>query len=335
MAGRDERDLQAALSEKEKAERLISNLENLSAQGSVTPEQYNQINAGYQNNLFLATSNITQIKSRIAQSIEAENTNIGLYKHELLNLETRFKVGELKIQDFQKAQQKTQAKIQKIQTNISGLQRLFNAQSSAEVGGYLEKTKGISLGIGSFPALEKKTIIGIVAIIGIIAVAAFLFLGGGQPEDAVINFLHALDNGEYSKAMDYAVNPVTLQPYSDSEKMQTIPVLAMSYGEHGENIKIEDIRIVNKQKVTDEKYMITVSAKYTATNPYSSLYGSSYSSYSAPTSSETTTETIPVVKVDGQWKVAKKLPGFEAVLGMLGLCAVMYLRRRNSEKNIS
>ena len=179
MASREERDLQAAFSEKEKAERLLSNLENLRAQGSVTPEQYNQINAGYQNNLSVATSNILQIKSRIAQSIESENTNIELYKHELLNLETRFKVGELKIQDYQKAQQKTQVKIQKMQTKLSDLQRLFNAQSSSEVGGYLDKTKGASRGMGSFPVLEKKTIIGIVAIIGIIGViAAFLLIGG-------------------------------------------------------------------------------------------------------------------------------------------------------------
>lgn len=317
LASREERDLQAAFSEKEKAERLLSNLENLRAQGSVTPEQYNQINAGYQNNLSVATSNILQIKSRIAQSIESENTNIELYKHELLNLETRFKVGELKIQDYQRAQQKTQVKIQKMQTKLSDLQRLFNAQSSAEVGGYLDKTKGASRGMGSFPVLEKKTIIGIVAIIGIIGViAAFLLIGGGQPEDAVVNFLHALDNGEYSKAMDNAVNPTTLKPYSDSEKMQMITMLTLSYGERGENVQIDDIRILNKQKVNDNKYMITVSAKYTA----KSLYGSP--------SSETKTETIPVVKVDGQWKVAKQLPGFEAVLGVLGLCTVIYMRQR-------
>jgi hypothetical protein len=205
---------------------------------------------------------------------------------------------------------------------ISGLQKLFNAQSSAEVGGYLEKTKGVSRGMGSFPALEKKTVTGIVVIIGIIAViAVFLFMGGGQPEDAVVNFLHALDNGEYAKALDNAVNPTTLKPYSDSEKMQMITMLALSYGEQGEKLQIDNIQIVNKQKVNDEKYMITVSARYTMNN----LYGSP--------SSQTKTETIPVVKVNGQWKVAKQMPGFEAVLGLLGLCAVLYLRQRNANRN--
>jgi hypothetical protein len=318
LAGREERELQIAFSEKEKTERLLSNLENLSAQGSVTPDQYTQIKAGYQNNLSVAASTILQVKSRIAQSIEYQKTNIGLFSHELQNLETRFRIGEITIEEFQKSQQKTQAKIQKMHNTVSGLQKLFNAQSSAEVGGYLDKTTGASRGMGSFPALEKKTVIGIVVILGIIAViAAFLLMTGGQPEDAVVNFLHALDNGEYSKALDNAVNPTTLKPYTDSEKMQMITMLALSYGEHGENVQIDDIRILNKQKVNDNKYMITVSAKYTAKG----LYGSP--------ASETKTETIPVVKVDGQWKVAKQLPGFEAVLGLLGLCAVMYLRQRH------
>ncbi|HTY52722.1 MAG TPA: PGF-CTERM sorting domain-containing protein, partial [Methanomicrobiales archaeon] len=66
-----------------------------------------------------------------------------------------------------------------------------------------------------------------------------------------------------------------------------------------------------KEKVNDDKYLITVSAKYTI-----NTFGYS--------NTQTQTQTIPVVRMNGDWKVVQRLPGFEAVLGMLALLGVGY-----------
>src|SRR5208337_3732590 len=156
---KEEYELQKAFSEREKAEKLISNLENLNTQGSLSAGQYTQIKNGYDKTLSDATTSIDQIKSRIIQKIESEKTNVELLSHALQSLEVRFKIGELESDEFQKDQQKLNEKIRKSENIISELQKLVNAKSSSDVGGYLEESKRASISIGSFSAGRgKKTL---------------------------------------------------------------------------------------------------------------------------------------------------------------------------------
>ena len=217
---KEKQELQKAFSEKEKAEKLISNLENLNAQGSLSAGQYTQIKTGYDKTLSDATIDIDQIKSRLTQKIASENTNIELFSHELQSLEVRFKIGELKGDEFQKDQQKLNEKIHKSENIISELQKLVNAKSSLDVGGYLEKSQRIINRYWIIFHRGKKTALVLIGIIAVIAIiGGFLLISGGpQPQDAVVQYLQHINNGEYSQALGMMVDPTTMQPYPETEQ---------------------------------------------------------------------------------------------------------------------
>ena len=312
----DEKDLRIAYSKKERSERLLANLEKLQSEGSISLDQYNSLKSGYAQTITEAAGAIEQIKRQLSDRMGSENVIMAHYEQELKNLELRLKVGELKLDDYQKAERKCKTNLEKAREKISGMQRLFNATSSSDVGGYIEASKGSSgPGIATHLPVGKKGI-AIILLVVIALVAAFFIFSSGTPGDAVVKFLQHLDNGEYAQALDQAVDPGTMQPYTESDRSRMISMMQMTYGSRGENIQISNIRIVSSSKVNDNKYMVTVTATYTT----KSLFGTP--------STDTKTETIPVVKVNGQWRVAKTLPGFEAMLGILGLSAVAYLRRR-------
>ena len=152
---REERELQRAFSEKEKYEKLLSNLEALKGKGSLTEDQYNSMKAGYQGSQQQATATVTQLKMKITQDLQSEETNVQRQNMELQNLDARFKVGEIRADDLQKAEQRVRGKVQKSQAVILDLNRLLKAQSSADVGGYVEvKTGARSGGNVSLPGVS-------------------------------------------------------------------------------------------------------------------------------------------------------------------------------------
>jgi len=195
--GKEERELQMAFSRKEKNEKLLTNLEKLREEGSVTDEQYESMKSNYTQIINEAASAIEQIKGGLSRDIESEENALENYKQELKNLEARFKVGELSVDEYQKSEQKIKTKIDRGQANVSELKRLYESKSSADVGGYaeLEERKGakvVSVGKG-FPALEdiianKKILFGIVGIVAVVAIIAgivFVGFGGTSAKDVM------------------------------------------------------------------------------------------------------------------------------------------------------
>lgn len=156
---REERELQRAFSEKEKYEKLLSNLDALKGKGAVSEDQYNPMKTGYQRSQEQAGATINQLKMKITQDIQSEETNVQRQNLELQNLDTRFKVGEIRADDLQKAEQRIRGKIQKSQASIMDLNRLLSAQSSANVGGYIDVKTGagsarsVSLSGSSIPGI--------------------------------------------------------------------------------------------------------------------------------------------------------------------------------------
>ncbi|MDD1668531.1 MAG: hypothetical protein LUO97_01905 [Methanomicrobiales archaeon] len=152
---REERDLQRAYSEKEKYEKLLSNLDALKGKGAVSDDQYTSMKSGYQRTQEQAVATVNQLKLKVTQEIQTEETNVQRQNTELQTLDTRFKVGEIKADDLQKAEQRIRGKIQRSQATIKDLNRLLNAQSSADVGGYVDVKPGSrSGGSASLPGLS-------------------------------------------------------------------------------------------------------------------------------------------------------------------------------------
>jgi len=159
--------------------------------------------------------------------------------------------------------------------------------------------------------MKKKTIIGLIAVVVIGSVAMFSGCVEEKPENVVISFVEYMDKGEYEKALDLLVHPDTLEPYSREEKEMYIGLLETEFGEKGEYVKVEDIKVINKEKIDDDKYVVTVSIK-------SIEHGES----------KVETEDFTVVKVDGDWKIATELPALPWIASIATLAVAYLIRRR-------
>jgi hypothetical protein len=60
------------------------------------------------------------------------------------------------------------------------------------------------------------------------------------------------------------VDPITLQPYSPEEKEETVQLITMYLGSEGTIVKVHNFEIIKKEKINNERYLITTYTKYTA-----------------------------------------------------------------------
>lgn len=174
-----------------------------------------------------------------------------------------------------------------------------------------EKHREIKRKKGFMEKMRKKTMVGLIAIVVIAVAVMFSGCVEEKPENVVISFAEYMDKGEYEKALDLLVHPDTLEPYSREEKEMYVGLLEMEFGEKGEYIKVEDIKVINKEKIDDDKYVVTVSTK-------SIEHGES----------KVETEDFTVVKVDGDWKIATELPALPWIASIAALAVAYLIRRR-------
>ena len=132
------RQLQLAYSRKEKAEKLLSNLEELKEQGSVTDNQYQSLKEEYAKFREDAVAEVQHIKDGLQAEIGDLKKHLETLDHDLANFEARFKVGELPAKNYEKVVQSTRSKIEQANEKINRLQALVDSKSSEDVGGYME-----------------------------------------------------------------------------------------------------------------------------------------------------------------------------------------------------
>lgn len=154
-----------------------------------------------------------------------------------------------------------------------------------------------------------------------ILIISIIFLSGcisEKPESVLENEVKYVENGEYGKLLDLYVDPIMLQPYSQEEKEKTIQLITIFLGSEGAQVKVHDFEIIKKEKINDERYLITTYIRYTALGE-----------------TKEKTETRAVVKVDGEWKIAEELPtpGFGIILGIISLVGIVYLFRTKKKSN--
>ena len=145
------KELRAAYSMQEKAERLLANLEKLNDEGSITQDQYQALKADYTKIHRDAVSQVTEVKAKLQTDVDAKQKLLDIFRQELSNLEARFKVGELSAEVYMKSEQGVKRKLRKLEDQTSELRMLVATKSSADVGGYVDieiqrpKEKRISL----------------------------------------------------------------------------------------------------------------------------------------------------------------------------------------------
>jgi len=124
-----------ALSAKERAETLLSNLERLKTEGTLEDDEYAHLKLEYSNALAQATVQVDQIHEELDVQVVVKKRDIETYKQQLKNLETRLKVGELDAAQHLKAARKTQRTMTKLEEQVAQMETLRGASSSAELGG--------------------------------------------------------------------------------------------------------------------------------------------------------------------------------------------------------
>jgi PGF-CTERM protein len=149
-----------------------------------------------------------------------------------------------------------------------------------------------------------------------ILIISIIFISGcinEKPESVLEKEVKYVENGNYEKLLDLYVDPITLRPYSQEEKEEIIQLITMFLGSEGTQVKIHDFEIIKKEKINDERYLITTYTKYTVLGE-----------------TKEETETRAVVKVNGEWKIAEELPtpGFGILSGLISLLGTIYLFRR-------
>lgn len=158
---KEEKELQKTYSKKERMEKLLTNLEKLKEEASVESEQYEYMKTNYTQTLNEATAEIEQIKNRLSKEVESEEKTEGLYKQELKNVEVRFKVGEISAEEYQRIEKRAMEKLEKAQTKVRELKRLFDSKTSTDVGGYIDTqtktSKGVSAPAITLPKLGDLT----------------------------------------------------------------------------------------------------------------------------------------------------------------------------------
>jgi len=130
--------LQQEFSKKEKAERLLTNLEELKSQNSIEESQYSTLKQKYSTAIQEARSAIEKRKSELKTKLAEIEKNVALYDQELKNLATKFKVGEFNADIYKKKERAVVERKSKLENEKKNLESWINAQSSANVGGFKE-----------------------------------------------------------------------------------------------------------------------------------------------------------------------------------------------------
>jgi hypothetical protein len=139
------KELMSAFMKRDETQGYISNLEKLRGDGSVTEESYQAMKAEYNNRLTTTEKQIAEIKVQLSNELQLRRNDLMAYKTELEKLGTKFKVGELPIEKYRASDRKLRLKIQGIESDISQLETLISAKSSADIVELSPKREGPQL----------------------------------------------------------------------------------------------------------------------------------------------------------------------------------------------
>lgn len=150
-------ELQRAFLTKEEIERLLANLEELNSAGSITAEQYTYIIKDYNERLSAANSAIAQFRVELKNQLDDSRTSLGNNRVELDRLELRFRVGELPLENYERLERKLQRRVDRIQGEITELERFLEANSSGDMGTLSSGSRRVRGGTSEFSMPEASS----------------------------------------------------------------------------------------------------------------------------------------------------------------------------------
>ena len=125
--------LSQALSAREEARRLLASLDQLGAEGSLDDATRDAMRQEYQERLQAADVDIARARDAIGEQQQQVSQELEELRREETSLEVRHKVGELDLQQYQKASGKLRSRIEGLERQSSALEKLSGAESASEV----------------------------------------------------------------------------------------------------------------------------------------------------------------------------------------------------------
>ena len=146
------KELKLALHKKQKAETFLANLNKLKSEGSFSEHLFTTLHKEYTDMRDQAILKINTLKDTIQGELDDKRADQTVFKDELINLETRFKVGELTTEIYSKRAKSPKCKIDDLQQQINVLQALINSQRSSDI--HISQPKNRFL-IFNIPSIAK------------------------------------------------------------------------------------------------------------------------------------------------------------------------------------
>lgn len=112
------KELRAAYSAKEEADLLLSNLERLNSEGSITKTQYKGLKAEYSQMRQDALSKVTSVKGELQKVLDGKARELEVFRQELSNLEARFKVGQIPAETYLKQEKGPKKKVEELEKKV-------------------------------------------------------------------------------------------------------------------------------------------------------------------------------------------------------------------------
>jgi hypothetical protein len=137
-AGGLARQLQEALSRKQKAKNLASNLEKLREQKSVDDDQYESLKPRYANAEKEASTAVRALREELKAKLERAERDIEILHQEKENLQIRFQVGQITADAYRRAERKAEAKLEAERASATELEKLAKARGTEDVGGFID-----------------------------------------------------------------------------------------------------------------------------------------------------------------------------------------------------
>jgi hypothetical protein len=128
-------DLRTAYSMKERAELLLSNLDKLKAEGTVTDAEYETLKPEYVAMLDDALPWIDSIKTELQRELAGKEKEFERLEKQISLLRARLKVGEITSETYGEKGKPLEEKVKQLEIRVSQLQTLIGATSSADIGG--------------------------------------------------------------------------------------------------------------------------------------------------------------------------------------------------------
>jgi len=171
------RELQKAFLAGEEVEKLLVNLEELKSDGSVTDEQYGYLKKDYEERLSAAGSAVAQQRTEIKRRLEDCRTSMANSRLESDRLGVRFKVGELPLDKYERADRRLRKRIGNTEAEIAELERILGANSASDVGMLPAKSGKLSPGAQRLSIPEASSFTAFVSSVGEVASPRTRLLG--------------------------------------------------------------------------------------------------------------------------------------------------------------